>query len=65
MKEAIGSGVSVVLTTPTADHHDNYNTQSVPYALLFEELGLGEGKVRELEDLVIETIYMVRGCVGV
>lgn len=36
--------------------------QSVPYALLFEELGLGEGegKVRELEDIIIETIYMVR-----
>lgn len=37
----------------------------MPYSLLFEELGLGEGegKVRELEDLIIETIYMVRACV--
>lgn len=48
------------LTCPPCIHTPTW--QSVPYAQLFKELGLGEGggKVRELEDLIIETIYMVR-----
>ncbi len=51
-----------LLPWPNSSTHTRTTYQSVPYALLFEELGLGAGedKVRELEDLVIETIYMVR-----
>ena len=33
--------------------------QAVPYTLLFEELAIAADNVRELEDLVIETIYAV------
>jgi hypothetical protein len=33
------------------------NLQSIPYAVLFRELDI-DGDVRELEDLIIESIYM-------